>query len=184
MGLEIGTRSQSDARALHGLSPSLPVFLSPHLSISHPHSSQLPCVRECSVAKLWPTLCNPGRSQDFLPGFPRPEYWSRLPPPPPGDLPYPGIGSRQILYLCTTWEALPTSLLALKANLAPHPTILYSFAQIKGTTQTYKAPRSELQIPCRQKPVGFIWALGLHWPDQQWLGAESKGPQSTLLEGK
>ena len=78
----------------------------------------------------------------------------------------------------------PPNFLALKANLAPHPTILYSFAQIKGTTQTYKAPRSELQIPCRQKPVGFIWALGLHWPDQQWLGAESKGPQSTLLEGK
>ena len=79
----------------------------------------------------------------------------------------------------------PTSLLGLKTNLAPHPTLLHSFAQIKGTTQTYKAPRSELQIPCRQKPVGFICALSLHWPDQQWLGAESKGPQSTFLgEGK
>ena len=24
-------------------------------------------------------------------GFPRQEYWSRLPVPPPGDLPHPGI---------------------------------------------------------------------------------------------
>ena len=25
-------------------------------------------------------------------GFPRQEHWSGLPCPPPGDLPYPGIG--------------------------------------------------------------------------------------------
>ena len=159
-------------------------------------------MRECLVAKLCPTLCNPSRSQDFLTGFPRQEYWSRLPPRPPATTPPPrsrgssrprdwthnscvSLISRRILYLCTTWEALPTSLLGLKTNLAPHPTVLHSFAQIKGTTQTYKAPPSELQIPCRQKPVGFIWALSLHWPDQQWLGAESKEPQSTFLgEGK
>lgn len=52
--------------------------------------------------------------------------------------------------------------------------------------QTYKFPLSELQIPCRQKAIGFIWALSLHWQDQRWPGAvESKGPQSTFLgEGK
>ena len=49
-------------------------------------------------------------------GFPKQEYWSWLPFPPPGDLPNPGIeiaspvscvscNARQILYQCTTWEA-------------------------------------------------------------------------------
>ena len=47
-------------------------------------------------------------------GFPRQEYWSGLPFPPLGDLPYPGVETtscvsyigRQILYHCATWEAL------------------------------------------------------------------------------
>ena len=45
--------------------------------------------------------------------FPRQEYWSRLPFPPPGDLPGPGIEPtslhllyhRQTLYHWTIWEA-------------------------------------------------------------------------------
>ena len=42
-------------------------------------------------------------------GFPRQESWSGL--PSPGDLPDPGISSisctgKQILYHCTSWEAL------------------------------------------------------------------------------
>ena len=49
-----------------------------------------------SVAQLCPTLCNP---MDYSPpgslsmGFPRKEYWSRLPLPSPGDLPDQGIKS-------------------------------------------------------------------------------------------
>ena len=48
----------------------------------------------CSVPKLCPTLCD---SMDCSPpgfpvvGFSRQEYWSRLPCPPLGDLPDPGI---------------------------------------------------------------------------------------------
>ena len=49
-------------------------------------------------------------------GFPKQEYWSRLPFPSPGDLPNPEIeiaslvsrvscNARQILYQCTIWEA-------------------------------------------------------------------------------
>ena len=46
--------------------------------------------------QLCPTLCD---LMDHTPqsplsmGFPRQEYWSRLPCPPPGDLPDPGIES-------------------------------------------------------------------------------------------
>ena len=47
--------------------------------------------------------------------FSRQEYWSELPFPTPGDLPKPvdqthvtwvAFTGRQILYFCTTWEAL------------------------------------------------------------------------------
>ena len=44
----------------------------------------------CSVAKLCPTLLQPhGLNPKALlsMGFSRQEYWSRLPSPPPGDLP-------------------------------------------------------------------------------------------------
>ena len=48
-----------------------------------------------------------------LQGFFRQEYWSGLPCPPPGDLPYPGIEptslvsciGRWILYHHATWKA-------------------------------------------------------------------------------
>ena len=36
---------------------------------------------------LWTVACQAPLSM----GFPRKEYWSRLPFPPPGDLPNPGI---------------------------------------------------------------------------------------------
>ena len=44
------------------------------------------------VAKSCPTLAIPLACQAPLPmGFSRQEYWSGLPFPSPGDLPYPGI---------------------------------------------------------------------------------------------
>ena len=47
----------------------------------------------CSVAKSGPTLATPWAVDCQAPpfrGFPRQEYWSRLPFPSPGDLPDPG----------------------------------------------------------------------------------------------
>ena len=52
----------------------------------------------CLVAQSRPTLCDP--MDCSLPGssihggFSRQEYWSKLPCPPSGDLPHPGIESR------------------------------------------------------------------------------------------
>ena len=46
------------------------------------------------VAKSCPTLATPwtvARQAPLSMGFPRQEYWSGLPFPPPGDLPDPGI---------------------------------------------------------------------------------------------
>ena len=54
------------------------------------------CVCVCSVAQLYPTLCesmdyNPVLQAPLSMGSSRQEYWSDLPFPPPGDLPNPGI---------------------------------------------------------------------------------------------
>ena len=56
------------------------------------------CALLCLVTQSCPTLCNP---MDCSParllcpwGFSRHEYWSRLPCPPPGDLPNPGMEPR------------------------------------------------------------------------------------------
>ena len=77
----------------------------------------------CMCAQSCPSLCNsincssPGSS---VHGIFRQEYWSGLAFAIPGDLPDPGIkpGSpgvscigRQILYYCTTWEALTKMLI-------------------------------------------------------------------------
>jgi len=55
--------------------------------------------------------------------FTRQEYWSGLPFPPPGDLPYPGIEPASLAlaggFITTraTWEALPASPVFLPINL-------------------------------------------------------------------
>ena len=53
------------------------------------------CIHACSVASvmsdsLWPMNCIACRAPLSM-GFPRQEYWSGLPLPPPGYLPDPGI---------------------------------------------------------------------------------------------
>ena len=57
----------------------------------------------------WTVACRAPLSM----GFPRQEYWSGLPSPPPGDLPDPKIEptfpvssalAGEFFYHCTTWE--------------------------------------------------------------------------------
>ena len=47
------------------------------------------CMGSCSVAQSCQTLCDPMAPLPMA--FSRQGYWSRLPFPPPGDLPNPGI---------------------------------------------------------------------------------------------
>ena len=56
------------------------------------------CLTLCDPHGLYspPGSWNPGGkgiARISLPGFPRQEFWSRLPCPSPGDLPDPGVGS-------------------------------------------------------------------------------------------
>ena len=62
------------------------------------------CVLRCArfFETLWTAACQAPLSM----GFPRQEYWSGLPFPPPGDLPKTCISciGRWILYHWATWE--------------------------------------------------------------------------------
>ena len=49
------------------------------------------CVRSCLVVSNSATLWTVARQVPLFMGFPRQEYWSGLPFPPPGDLPDPGM---------------------------------------------------------------------------------------------
>ena len=81
----------------------------------------------CAKAQqLCPTLCSPtdrGAWQATFVGFPRQEYRSGLPCPPPGGLPNPGIKPTSLMSpaltdrLFTTWEATNLSLLICKVDI-------------------------------------------------------------------
>ena len=74
-------------------------------------------------------------------GFPSQEYWSRLPFPTPGDLPYPGIQSvflacpafRWILYHYVTWEAHPKEqILAINTSSYSFICLGYQVVRLKS----------------------------------------------------
>ena len=67
----------------------------------------------CVCAQSCPTIC--AHQASLCMGFSRQEYWSGLPCPPPGDLPYPGMEpvppaslafAGRFITASTTWEAL------------------------------------------------------------------------------
>ena len=58
------------------------------------------CILLCVCAESRPALCNPmdcSLPGSSVVGFPRQEYWSGLPFPPPEDLPDPGIADSLLL---------------------------------------------------------------------------------------
>ena len=58
-------------------------------------------VHVCPLAQLCPTLCDPwtvARQALLSTGFSRQEYWSGLPFPISGDLPYPGIKLESLVF--------------------------------------------------------------------------------------
>ena len=66
-----------------------------------------------SCVQLFTTLWTVAYQAPLSMGFPRQEYWSGLPCPPPGDLPDHGIKTESpalaggfFTYHCATWEIL------------------------------------------------------------------------------
>ena len=83
-----------------------------------------------SHVQLFATLWTVARQAPLSTGFSRPEYWSGLPCPPPGDLPNPGIKPTSFMppalagglfTTSATWEALfpPPSSFRRLPSLSP-----------------------------------------------------------------
>ena len=84
---------------------------SQRFSLASPGSCMLSCF---SCVQLFTTLWTIAPQVPLSMGFSRPEYWSGLPCPPPGDLPDPGIEptcltspalTSRFFSSSTTWEA-------------------------------------------------------------------------------
>ena len=60
-----------------------------------------------SCLRLFATLWTVARQAPLSKGFPRQEYWNRLPFPSPGDLPYPGIETRVSCMAGRFWTTEP-----------------------------------------------------------------------------
>ena len=73
---------------------SIIVCVCVHLCVCHPCADDVSVSEHARLNQSCPTLCDPmgsARQASLSLGFSRREYWSRLPCPPPGDLPDPGI---------------------------------------------------------------------------------------------
>ena len=82
-------------------------------------------------------------------GFPRQEYWSGLPCPPPGDLPDPGIKPRSLLsptlagrffFTSTTWEGLTDVGRCHSCHVIPAPAFwwVHEHTQVLARTSSHR----------------------------------------------
>ena len=90
-------------------------------------------------------------------GFSRKEYWSRLPFPPPGDLPNPGIGPASLASRLLHWQA-DTSPLEPPGKLN---------VQVESDTNVSSTPRASLAAQTvKDAPVmRETWVRSLSWKD-------------------
>ena len=85
------------------------------------------CMLSCfSLVQLFAALWTVAHQAPLSMGFSRPEYWSGLPCPPPGDLPDPGIKraflispalAGRFFTISTTWEAPELTYYHIKSSL-------------------------------------------------------------------
>ena len=70
----------------------------------------LRCAESLSLVWLFATPWNVARQAPLFLGLPRQEYWSGVPFPTPGDLPYPGIEPVSLCLLHWKADSLPLAL--------------------------------------------------------------------------
>ena len=70
-----------------------------------------------SLVQLSTTLWTIAHQAPLSMGFSRQEYWSRLPRPPPGDLPNPGIKPTSLMFPALAGGILTTSITWFSRNI-------------------------------------------------------------------
>ena len=108
--------------------------------ISGPYLCVCVLIHFSHVRLSYPMDCSPQAPLSM--GFPREEYWSRLPFPPPGDLPDSGIEPASLIppelegeffTTSTTWEALVGFYMAAEKDVS-------TIAKAKRTAQRHSEP--------------------------------------------
>ena len=92
----------------------------------------------CSVVPNFEVLWTVGHRAPLSTEFSREEYWSRLPCPPPGDLPDPGWNPRPLQL--TRWLADSLATVPLRKpfeNLCFHPVKISVKCRAREKNQTY-----------------------------------------------
>ena len=107
----------------------------------------------CLVAQSCPTLCNPTEPASLLCPweFSRQEYWSRLPCPPPRDLPNPGIEPRSPTFQVDSLLSEPPG--------KPKNTGVDSYHFSRGSSQ----PRNWTRVSCIAGGFFTSWATREAW---------------------
>ena len=118
--------------------------------------SRFICVR--FFAALWIVACSAPLSVRFS----RQEYWSRLPCPPPRDLPYPGIKPLVSGVSCIVYHLCPLG--SPKPGAQPHRA-----AGLPGRHGSQSSAGSRPAQPCRN-----CWGPALRGSKQ--AGPEAEGP--------
>ena len=111
------------------------------LLLMTPGKSQIIVVQSLSHVQLFATLWTVGHQGPLSMAFSRPEYWSGLPCPPPGDLPDPGIKPESLMS-----PALAGGFFTTKCHLRrPSSSILYVIVCICCITDSMDVSLSELR---------------------------------------
>ena len=114
---------------------TLPGLLSVSQSCSEPTN------HVCIHAQSCPTLCNPLTVAHQAPlsvGFPKQGYWSRLPFPPPEDIPNPGIELTTPVLPALQADSLP-----LSRQGSPEPTNQQSSKTQLSTNHSMTSPQGQ-----------------------------------------
>ena len=107
-----------------------------------------------SCVRLFATSSSIAHQATLSMGFPRQEYWSEVPLPPPGESSRPRdrnpipcvscIGRRLILYYCATWEVQ-----------AP-----WGNVNEDRVHDTFRSPQKSITFPKRGKKVDIFILVG------------------------
>ena len=114
----------------------------------------------CLVAKMCLTPRTAPCQALLSMGFPRQEYWSVLPSPPPGDLPHPGIEIQSSGLAGRFFNTVPTRIHFLNVHVFkfPHPSLCLYANLIPP-------------LPSSARKHSESWSLNkpwLYWSWQEW----------------
>ena len=147
-----------------GLSAESPLVEVPR--VLSPTRKALACMLSLfSHVSLFATLWTVALQAPLSMGFSRQEHWSRLPCPPPGDLPHPGIEPTSLMSLALAGGFFTTSATeeALRINTDP------------WCSQRAAPLREQKAVARKEWPAA--WALGELLVEQQpsllWLQPEA-----------